>query len=68
MRVELRKRGVTSLKVVYSTETPLKPLFQPADAGGRRSTPGSLPFVPPVAGMIAAAEAVKYLVNKEPSS
>ena len=65
MRYELRKRGITSLKVVFSTEPPLKPLFQPQDAGGRRATPGSVPFVPPVAGMIAASEAVKYLVNKE---
>ncbi len=65
MRCELRKRGITELKVVYSTELPQKPLFEPRDTGGRRSTPGSMAFVPPVAGMIAASEAVKYLVCKE---
>lgn len=65
IRCELRKRGITTLKVVFSTEPPQKPLFEPQDTGGRRATPGSLPFVPPVAGMIAAGEAVKHLINKE---
>ncbi len=63
MRYELRKRGITSLKVVFSTEPPMKPLFDPQDAGARRATPGSVSFVPPVAGMIAAGEAVRYLAG-----
>lgn len=52
MRRELKKRGVRHLKVVYSTELPRKPLGQPEPEQGvrRRSTPGSVPFVPPVAG------------------
>lgn len=52
MRKELKKRGITHLKVVYSTELPHKTLFQPEPEPGstRRSTPGSVPFVPPGGG------------------
>ena len=62
MRRELRKRGVPALRVVYSTEEPCHPF--PDDEPmppGRRQTPGSLPFVPPVAGLIIAAEVVSAL-------
>ena len=66
MRKELKKRGITHLKVVYSTELPHKTLFQPEPEPGstRRSTPGSVPFVPPVAGLIAASQVVKDLLAK----
>jgi tRNA A37 threonylcarbamoyladenosine dehydratase len=57
MRRELRKRGITGLKVVYSTEEPIK-----NEEIGR--VPGSVAWVPPVAGLIAAAEVVKDLINK----
>ena len=53
MRKELRKRGVNSLKVVYSTEEPVL----------RRRSPASISFVPPVAGMIMAGEVVKSLIR-----
>ncbi len=62
MRRELRKRGVAALRVVYSTEEPCVPF--PDDeppSPGRRQTPGSLPFVPPAAGLIIAAEVVSAL-------
>lgn len=52
MRRELKKRGVRSLKVVYSKEEPVK-------TGSR--LPGSIAFVPPVAGLILAGEVVKDL-------
>ena len=57
---------ITHLKVVYSTELPHKTLFQPEPEPGstRRSTPGSVPFVPPVAGLIAASQVVKDLLAK----
>lgn len=60
MRRELKKRGVGELKVVYSKEIPTVP---PAgeEAEGGRQTPGSLAFVPPVAGFIIASEVVKDL-------
>lgn len=61
LRRELRRRGIRALKVVCSTEPPLKPLGGvevdgPTDPSKRprRSTPGSTPFVPPVAGTIIA--------------
>lgn len=63
MRRELKNLGINSLKVVYSTEQPIKPLFQPDDAGQRRSTPGSVSFVPSVAGLIAAGEVIKDLIK-----
>ena len=50
MRRELKARGVRALKVVYSKE-------QPREGMGR--TPASCSFVPPAAGLIMAAEAVK---------
>ena len=59
MRRELRKRGVGSLRVVFSPEEPLRPIEdgeQPQ--GARRSVPGSTMFVPPVAGIMLAREAV----------
>lgn len=68
MRRELRKRGVESLKVVYSKEPPL-PLSQEgselAEQKGTagRIAPGSCSFVPPVAGMILAGEVIKDLAK-----
>lgn len=64
MRRELRKRGVARLKVVYSPEEPLKPREdgeQPQLA--RRSVPGSTMFVPPVAGIMLAREAVLSIIG-----
>ena len=65
MRSECRKRGIDHLKVVYSTEPPLQPLEQSeASASARRSTPGSVSFVPSVAGLILAGEVVRDLVGR----
>ena len=68
MRRELRKRGVPKLKVVYSTEPALKPLFQPEEETvgenepkSRRATPASAAFVPSVCGLIIAGEVVREL-------
>lgn len=71
MRSELRRRGIPSLKVVYSTEEALTPREEETGPGeaealpagsSRRSTPGSMAFVPPVMGMIIAGEVVRALV------
>lgn len=62
MRSELRKRNVEGLKVVYSTEPPLTPL-DCSEVSNRRQTPGSVAFVPSVAGLIAAGEVVKDLTK-----
>ena len=61
MRQECRKRGIDHLKVVYSTEAPMRPLFQPEEESPRRDTPGSVAFVPSVAGFILAGEVIKDL-------
>ncbi len=63
MRRELRRRGVERLKVVYSTEPPRTPLGEAGGEYARRSTPGSVAFVPPVMGLILAGEAVKDIAG-----
>ena len=62
MRQELKKCNIKSLKVVYSKEEPLKPKnndFCTETTSNKRQTPGSMPFVPAVAGFIIASEVVK---------
>lgn len=62
MRRELSSRDIKSLKVVYSKEKPLKPLFQEESiTNTKKPTPGSTAFVPSVAGLIIASEVVKDL-------
>ena len=62
MRTECRKRGIRHLKVVYSREEPVRPLSQPEEKpAGRRAVPGSLAFVPSVAGLILASEVIRDL-------
>ncbi len=65
MRRELKKRGVDSLKVVYSREKPIPPAFMEEipEGSSRRSIPGSVAFVPPVAGFLMAGEIVKDIVE-----
>lgn len=72
MRKELRRRGISHLKVVYSRELPLSPI-QPAQAEApansdtrpgstaRRDTPGSISFVPASAGLLLASAVVREL-------
>lgn len=78
MRRELIKRNVKSLKVVYSKEQPIKPIYSgssdcndncicPKQAKRtctiRRAIPGSVAFMPSVAGLIIAAEVIKDLTG-----
>lgn len=69
MRRELRRRGIEHLKVLYSTEEPVTSQMADteAPAGGQpapgRHTPGSVSFVPSVAGLIIAGEVVKDLTG-----
>ena len=66
MRRELRKRGIKKLKVVYSREEAMTPLAGEEEPGThqKRVTPGSVAFVPSVAGLILAGEVIKDLVDK----
>lgn len=65
MRRELKARGVESLKVLYSREEAKKPLITYESEGqeARRATPGSVSFVPSVAGLIIASEVIKDLIR-----
>ena len=66
MRRELKKRGIKSLKVVYSREEALTPRSAAKEedpAHPKRSIPGSTAFVPSVAGLILAAEVIKDLTK-----
>ena len=65
MRRELKRRGIKSLKVVYSKEEPITPAICADETEGRRSIPGSTAFVPSVAGLIIAGEVIKDLISKE---
>jgi tRNA threonylcarbamoyladenosine dehydratase len=77
MRRELKRRGVESLKVIYSRELPIKivesenPCRQHCvcpkkdrTCVGRRSVPGSVSFVPSAAGLIAASLVVRDILGK----
>ena len=80
MRRECRKRGIDSLKVVYSKESPIRPLEDMSiscrqhcvcppgtvrKCTQRRDIPGSTAFVPSAAGLIIAAEVVRDLTRQE---
>jgi len=75
MRKELKARGIFHLKVLYSREQPLKPFPEPEnreegpgkesgkEKTSRRQTPGSMSFVPPVAGLLIAGHVVRELTG-----
>lgn len=70
MRAECKKRGIKSLKAVYSEERAKKPQVESGEkAVGKigekriKIPPASIAFVPPVAGFIMAAEVVKDLIK-----
>ena len=74
MRRELKKRGISHVKVVYSKEEAITPLAEDdalqcgeqnnEDTTGRKKiAPGSISFVPSVAGLIIAGEVIKDICN-----
>ena len=64
MRKELKKRNIEKLKVVYSKEDPIK-IEQNNDEikQGKKQIPGSISFVPSVAGLIIAGEVIKDIIK-----
>ncbi len=60
MRCELRRRGIEHLKVVYSKEPAITPVNS---VSGQKSVPGSISFVPSVAGLIIAGEVIKDIIS-----
>ncbi len=68
MRRELKKRGIAHLPVVFSDEPPLRPqeeLAADAPREGKHALPGSVSFVPSVAGLILAGEIIRRLAGAE---
>lgn len=63
MRYELRKRGIKSLKTVYSKEEPQKPLGDIGEESFGRHIPASVAFAPAAMGIVMASEIVKDLAN-----
>ncbi|MBV1821291.1 tRNA threonylcarbamoyladenosine dehydratase, partial [Bacteroidales bacterium MSK.15.36] len=69
MRYELRKRNISNLKVLYSEEIPIKIKSNNESSNNsvpgprKKVSPGSISFVPPVAGMIIASEVIKDILN-----
>ena len=65
MRKELKARGIRHLKVLYSREQPIDTAGRTTgeDPGRRRSVPGSVSFVPPVAGLLIAGETIRDLIE-----
>ncbi len=67
MRKELKKRGISHMKVVFSTEEALKPvgIEEEAAAIGKRQIPGSTSYIPGIAGLLLAGEVIQDL-SKSP--
>ncbi len=68
MRKKLRKAGIEHVRVVYSTETPVRvPEVHDNDeqTTAKRPTPGSVVFVPAVAGMALASDAIRHIIAGE---
>lgn len=67
MRRELKARGIRHLQVVYSKEAPINIQGKSTGehTGMRRALPGSVSFVPPVAGLLLAGEVIRQLAGIE---
>ena len=64
MRREVKKRGIETLKVVYSKEKAIEPISSPKneeETASGKPIPGSIAFVPSVVGLIIAGEVIKDL-------
>lgn len=71
MRSELKKRGVKSLKVLYSKEAPRSPIIfedkktpEPCEKKRTKATPASISFVPAAAGLIIAGEVLRDIIGE----
>ena len=62
MRKELRNRNIKKLKVLYSREEPIK--TEIFDEESKKQVPGSISFVPSVAGLIISGEVIKDLIKR----
>lgn len=62
MRTELKKRGIKKLKVVYSEEKAITPIYPEDMERTRKMPPASCAFIPSVVGLIVASEVLKDLM------
>ena len=67
MRKELKNRGISRLKVLYSKEMPIDVSGKTTgeELGNKRALPGSISFVPPVAGLLIAGEVIREIAGVE---
>ena len=65
MRKELKKRGINHMKVVFTTEEALKPVGAEEEAAaiGKRQIPGSVSYIPGIAGLLLAGEVIQDLIK-----
>ena len=63
MRHELKKRNIKDVKVVYSTEEPIRARILSGETSVKRSIPGSIAYVPSVVGLIICSEVIKDLTK-----
>ena len=70
MRKELKKLGISHMKVVYSTEEALTPVGAEEEAAaiGKRQIPGSTSYIPGIAGLLLAGEVIKALAGCQAQS
>ena len=67
MRKELKNRGIQHLKVLYSKEKPINvsDKISEEELGKKRTIPGSISFVPPVAGLLIAGCVIREIAGIE---
>ncbi len=68
MRKQLKEKGIKKYKVLYSKEEPIKPdeelVRECIEGTNKKQVPGSISFVPSVAGLIIAGEVIKDIIKK----
>lgn len=62
MRKELKERGISGVKAVYSEEAPIETAITVQENG--RHIPGSISYAPAIAGLVMASEVIKDIVSK----
>jgi len=63
MRRELKNRGIKGIKVLYSEEEPIRTAIEEGADSRNSRTPGSISFVPSVAGLIIAGEVIRDVIS-----
>lgn len=67
IRRELKRHNIPGLTVLYSKESPVKPIDSQEEETGKRSVPASISFVPPIAGLLIAGHVIRQLAAMTPT-